>query len=439
MSNKFNLIVFDLDGTLVETTDLSDSRRTPHDVLKYSPPTFRNFPFTFPYPLNENLSFLLRSGIPVVVITRAPRAYASTVLQLSGLDFTECFPGSHKTPSEKLSEISSIYRVESQEILYLGDQKNDSDEAVKAGVSFEYPFWRIKDSDAYKLAKTASYFQKAVLAAREKVEADEVNEFENNRTNLHFAIKNGDVSFNLEKFKIVYRHDGSPFEIQIFNTPFVEGDSFGPAILNNFVTRYEYDNYSEVRTFVLNILRSLFNFRNIVPRYNNDFYSYFKSIDIRGLTSYKDSYVGQTYWQQCKDWKDFKSGSEVNLHLIELISLIFASQLSPNSLVVPVPSSPFDVSKPGEISRRIAYRAAHLANVDVIDILRKENEESISILPFNFIESNKYVLMDDQLTTGKRVKSCLEVLPSEAKTGLSVLVWTVSYARGPWMHLGMNN
>ena len=184
-------------------------------------------------------------------------------------------------------------------------------------------------------------------------------------------------------------------------------------------------------------MKSLFYFRKIVPTYSNDFHSIFESCNIRGLTNYMDSHVGQSYWQQCKSWKDFKSGPEVNLHLIELISLIFASQLSSNSSIVPVPSSPFDESRPGEISRRIAYRAAHLANVDVIDILNKEPDESISISQFNFIDSNHYVLLDDQLTTGRRIRSCLELLPQQALQDLTVLVWSVSYSRGPWMHLGV--
>ena len=63
----------------------------------------------------------------MVVITRAPRAYASTVLQLSGLDFTECFPGSNKTPSKKLIEIAGLYCVDLESILYLGDRVKERD------------------------------------------------------------------------------------------------------------------------------------------------------------------------------------------------------------------------------------------------------------------------------------------------------------------------
>jgi phosphoglycolate phosphatase-like HAD superfamily hydrolase len=435
MSENYSLIVFDLDGTLVDTASLSDSRRTPHDVLKYSPPTFRNFPFAFLYPLNEDLSFLIRSGIPVVVITRAPRAYASTVLQLSGLDFTECFPGSQKTPSEKLNEIAVNYGVESEAILYLGDQKNDSDEAAKVGVSFEYPFWRIQDLDAFNEAKAVSYFHKTVLAAKAMVEADEVNEFENNRSNLHFALKNGDVSLDIETFQIVYNHDNSPFEIQVFNTPFVNDASFKPAILNNFVTRFEYENYVEIRSYLLGILDNLFALLTIVPTSHNPSFNDFKSLNLNAFTNYMNRSVGQIYWQQCKDWRGAYSGPEVNLHLIELISLIFASKTRSDQALIPVPSSSFDVLKPGEVSRRIALRVAELANVDVIDVFDKDLQEVISIKEFNFLDSYKYVLVDDQLTTGRRIKNCLELLPIEARSNLSTLVWSVSFSRGPWMHV----
>ena len=142
MSSKINILILDIDGTIAKTANLETPiRRTPHEILQYSPTEYSKSPFLFREDLKLELSYAIQCGIKVVLSTRAPQAYASTLIQLLGIDFMECFPSSPEfgTPESKILYSQQQYDVPLNEILYLGDTSADEVSARIAGCKFEYP------------------------------------------------------------------------------------------------------------------------------------------------------------------------------------------------------------------------------------------------------------------------------------------------------------
>ena len=90
MSSEIKILILDLDGTLARTEHVHNGRKSPYDVLRNSPPEFRTSPLLYRQELKWELSVLIEQGIWVIVITRAPAAYASTLLQLLGIDYSRC-------------------------------------------------------------------------------------------------------------------------------------------------------------------------------------------------------------------------------------------------------------------------------------------------------------------------------------------------------------
>ena len=109
------VVVFDLDGTLADTKNLTKNRRVPSQVLKKSLPENSISNFLMRNDFQYEIATLLYSGIPVYIITRAPASYASTLVFLLGIDFEELIPNSNKypNPESKIQYIGkniTIYR-----------------------------------------------------------------------------------------------------------------------------------------------------------------------------------------------------------------------------------------------------------------------------------------------------------------------------------------
>jgi 3-deoxy-D-manno-octulosonate 8-phosphate phosphatase KdsC-like HAD superfamily phosphatase len=138
-----DVVVFDLDGTLLDSEKLVDGRRrrTPYDLLKFTGDSDESTPLKKWKDVQKHLSYLIQCGIKVAVITESPKAYASTACFLLGIDFHILMPNntdpSLNTKSKKLdfllggvkpnqdsSDKSETWNPGSK-VLYVGDTRDD--------------------------------------------------------------------------------------------------------------------------------------------------------------------------------------------------------------------------------------------------------------------------------------------------------------------------
>ncbi len=434
MSENIRILILDLDGTLARTEHIHGGPRTPFDLLGNSPPGFRTSPLLYRQDFKPELNLLIQNDIAVIVITQAPTAYASTLLQLLGIDFTECYPSSESFASltDKIRFIRDSYQVTSQDILYVGDSVADEMAAKSVGCRFEYPFW-IPDADAN--LKEKSLYLKLVGKFSEESE-EEFSSYKLSQLEyLHDSLAEGSIGFDAENLEFV-GIDSDYEGIQLFLNPFLENNSFSPVINPQVISRWDYENSSIALSSLSGILNLIFTPIRLVPGHYNYRKHQLQGIEIRAFTKYMGTYLGEILWSQCKDWrgKSTGSGSEVRLHLLELPAMVMSAALEPQAILIPAPPSQFSETKPGEISRRLAERIAQIRRTNVLDIFWKDPQNEIRIRSTTFIPSGEfYCLVDDQLTDGKTIETCFENLPVQVQKGLSLIIWSYSASGGRWV------
>ena len=441
MSNQIEVLIFDLDGTLASTANLSSGRRVPHDVLKYSPPEFIKSPFLFREDLKIELSLAIQCGIKVMIITRAPQAYASTLIQLLGLDFTECIAASSEfdSPESKILYIQEKYKTPMSKILYLGDLSADEVAANSVGCNFEYPYWLAHiESDRQALEETSLY-----NSLIEEITNDE-NEGESqylahyhsrlaNRYNLLSGIANGEIILDSESLKLIDRNSGLQGELQIFNNPIASQITFNPAINPEFMTRNEYEtNYARLNELI-DLVKTLFRITKLIPGEFNQRKERFLGTEIRTFTRYMNTLLGDGLWHKCKNWQNNGSGPEVHLHILELVAIVMASFLTDEAILIPAPSTPYSQKKPGEISRRLTHRICELKGLNYLDVLTRNESGKVVVEPKEFILDGDYCLIDDQLTDGTTIEECLDALPLNVSANMSIMIWSFSSSGQRWV------
>jgi phosphoglycolate phosphatase-like HAD superfamily hydrolase len=447
MSNQIEVLVFDLDGTLASTANLSSGRRVPNDVLKLSPPEFTKSPFLFREELKFELSLALQCGVKVIVITRAPQAYASTLMQLLGIDFTECIAASSEFDSResKIIHIQEKYQTPMRNILYLGDLSADEVAAKSVGCNFEYPYWLMpEESESQALQESSLY--NALLAEIMEDEEDLEEDFESkylthyqerlvNRYELLSQVAMGQVFLDPEGLVLMDSEKGLPIELQVFNNPIASAFTFKPAINPDFMTRNEYESDYECLGELVDLVKSLFNITKLVPGDFNARRERFLGTEIRSFTRYMNTLLGDGLWHKCKNWqnKEIGSGAEVHLHILELVAIVMASFLTEQAILIPVPSTPYSQKKPGEISRRLTHRICQLRSLNQLDILSRDPSGKIVMEPREFILGGDYCLVDDQLTDGTTVEGCLDALPLEVSGNMSIMIWSYSSSGHRWV------
>jgi len=138
------LYVFDLDGTLADTADLPRGRRMPHMLLDEDPMDEAHDPDRWAYINKENVRVaslpggLESFGHRVAIITRSPRAYASTLCGLLGIESMLVWPSTDTDRAGKLRELARLGEVEIEDVVYVGDEEEDAQAAHEAGCDFEW-------------------------------------------------------------------------------------------------------------------------------------------------------------------------------------------------------------------------------------------------------------------------------------------------------------
>ncbi len=138
------LYVFDLDGTLADTTRLPEGRRSPAMLLNTDPfdPGLDLDPWAY---VNDEgvrvaslVGFLESIGHRVAIITRSPRSYASTLCGLLDIESTLVWPSTETDRSDKLLKLAELAQVDPADSLYVGDEEGDAQAAYRAGFDFEW-------------------------------------------------------------------------------------------------------------------------------------------------------------------------------------------------------------------------------------------------------------------------------------------------------------
>jgi phosphoglycolate phosphatase-like HAD superfamily hydrolase len=443
MSNQIEVLIFDLDGTLASTANLSSGRRVPHDVLKYSPPEFIKSPFLFREALKIELSLAIQCGIKVMIITRAPQAYASTLIQLLGLDFTECIAASSEfdSPESKILYTQEKYKTPMSKILYLGDLSADEAAANSVGCNFEYPYWLAHmESDRQALEENSLYNSLIVEIMKDENE-DESQHLDHyrsrlaNRYDLLSKIANGDLILDTESLKLIDRNTGLPSKLQVFNNPIASQVTFNPAINPDFMTRNEYETDYDSLNELIDLVNSLFRITKLIPGEFNQRKERFSGTEIRTFTRYMNTLLGDGLWHKCKNWQNKGNGSgpEVHLHILELVAIVMASFLTDEAILIPAPSTSYSQKKPGEISRRLTHRICELKGLNYLDVLTRNESGKVVVEPREFILGGDYCLIDDQLTDGTTIEECLDALPLNLSANMSIMIWSFSSSGQRWV------
>lgn len=443
MSSKISVLIFDIDGTLAKTANLQTrDSRMPHDILQYSPTEYFKSPFLFREELKLELSYAIQCGIKVILITRAPHAYASTLIQLLGIDFTECLPHSQEfgTPEKKILYLQNNYGVPLSEILYLGDQSADEVSAAIAGCRFEYPYWLADEYSDFLARQEVSLYQKLITEIFEDEETESAyNNYLSQRLDLRHElinkIEHGDVYLDTNNLSLIKKSDNKPFHLQVFNNPVTSHFSFKPVINSDFMSRQEYESDKGCQEELFDLIRSIFKITKLIPGDYNIHLERFAGTEIRTFTKYMGTLLGETIWDKCKNWRGkYKgSGPEVHLHLLELVALVMSSFLTDEAILIPVPSSTYSPEKPGEISKRLTRRICELRGLNYLDILIEKEKKHFEIKPVAFIPNGDYCLVDDQLTDGTTIEACLEALPLEVSSKMAIMVWSFSASGKRWV------
>lgn len=140
-----HLYVFDLDGTLADTAELTSGRRAPGHLLHLDPlddaldltPAHWSKVNDLDVDVSEGPGLASAAGHATAVITRAPQAYASTLLGLLALERHLLWPSSTAASVEtKLTKLAELNAIPMDRVIYVGDTREDRAAARAAGCKF---------------------------------------------------------------------------------------------------------------------------------------------------------------------------------------------------------------------------------------------------------------------------------------------------------------
>jgi len=464
-----HLIIFDLDGTLANTADIEQQDRTPATLLAPGVDaeghSLQARRWEWSQDVSETPARLIERGHRVVIATNSRLAYASTLTHLLGIEHqglhTNC--GGEIEKASRIKQIYSSWGIAGEDVIYVGDSDTDVRTAALAGVSYGTADQlqsgellhdlgtpsRGKDITTSLLSgiDVPKYWKEELSSGRVPFSRpgspaipSERKLFETFAAMCEWAtaprLDNCDflnvalaMAAQSDVFVPYYRtilqlalriHSGLPSrrDIQFLllstttpderadlipiwvNEPMYEIFRFRPALL----TRREKSEDYNLRNQYLRAFGELF------PALNN------------GNLSCVVNYWGDgVYGNLLKIVKDYRinpkgPGPAVRLGLLDGVADMCAGMMSLDAEIpiVPVPSSPFHVDKPGQNSTRLARciadrTARQLRPVLEIDPTaspgQKEfrlNPEAIHLLP----RGSAYDLFDDQFTSGLTVRKC---------------------------------
>lgn len=431
------LLVLDLDGTiaLTEKYDSIIQQRNPSVILQEVRPGESGKHLLASEFLLKFLSDCLKCGVEVIVITRAPKAYASTLLNILGLDYLECRPSPGYTISraDKLRALLVSHKLDASEMLYMGDEIGDMQAAREANCKFSFPDWTAGSPDitsAHRKNSDFSIYQqlkKDISNALTEVSAS-TNPYLENKAKwkelrrdkvLNLALRPRGFQNVTNGIFDTFWDQGDDF---FFNKDFNTIETFRPILNGRFCTRYDYENDPNIKNELMAILRQRF------PRYKLEFSRNPNPAKTRfSAHVHYESALGEPLWNLCKNWHGTKSGPDVHQHLMEFVALVMASHLVKEPVkpyLIPVPSTERSLNQPAENSLRLTHRISELSGCPILPLLKKDENKNISAIRTTVDLKQIYLLIDDQMTSGKTMLKCKEYLSDHFGIIADFYVWS---------------
>lgn len=434
---EIKLLVLDLDGTiaLTEKYDGRDQQRNPSVLLQTIRPGISGKSLLASEFLPKFLSNSLKCGIEVAIITRAPKPYASTLLNILGIDYLECWPapGYQISRAGKLQSLLISHKINSTEMLYIGDEIGDMVAAREVKCKFVFPDWTTGSpniTSEHRKNTDTSIFDQLKKDISSALTEEGVN------TNPYWGNKEKRIEITRDKVQELVQRPritpntaaslSSTFWEQgddfFFHKDFISAKMFRPILNAQFCTRYDYENDPNIKRQLMGIMRLRF------PRYRFEFSRNPDPPKTRfsAHVNYR-SPLGDALWEPGKNWNRKKSGPDVHQHLMEFVALVMASHLAEEPVkptLIPVPSSEFSVSQPGENSLRLAYRISELSECPIMPLLRKDDNKKITAITNTLDSKQTYLLIDDQLTSGTTMLNCKEFLKKQFGVTADYYAWS---------------
>lgn len=470
---RSRLIIFDLDGTLANTANIEQQNRTPATLLApgvdaegYS---LHAHQWEWSQDVSETPARLIERGHRVVIATNSPLQYASTLTHLLGVEHqglhTNC--GGEIGKANRIKQICSSWGMTGEDVIYVGDQESDVRTAASAGVRYmsvdQLRLGELLDELGTPLRgrdftpallnglNVPQYWKEELSSGRvpfsranSAVTVGERNLFETFAAMSEWAAAprldncdflNGAVAAadKADAFAPYYRtilqyalriHPGLParrdiqFLLLEFAVPDERADLFAKvfdaspqelfAFRPELLTRREVSEDYNLRAQYLKAFRKLFpaltngNLSSVVNYWRDGFFGYL----LKTVKDYRVSPKGP--------------GPLVRLGILDGVADMCAGMMSLHTKIpiVPVPSSPFHVDKPGQNSMRLARCIAERTQRQLIPILEIDptappepkkfrlNPLTIHLLP----RGSAYDLFDDQITSGTTVQTCQNLM-----------------------------
>lgn|GEM_PF-1731410 len=439
-------VIFDLDGTLADTATVTTGRRDPWHVLA---PGFNGAKdWSWSAEVSDLPGQLIARGYHVGVATRAPAAYASTLLHLIGADsqwiLAACGPDLAKAEriTQKLPEIG----CRPDEVLYIGDIAEDREIARQAGIEYAdvakvfdgtllkslpavQPSPR-RDSasggDPPPFASGRFQTDAGTIKAIDTAEqiADSIHrgipDVVSHGLMLDQIFQHPEIT-NTDRAALCYftllHHPGGPLRRTLQHGLLAGADASNNNCLVTrdelmFQIRPELLSKMELRSDPDLLRRCLQSLNRVFPAAEGSLPVSGFNVPIRVIQTYKVGFGD--ILRTTKDYggrfgSRFRSGPNVHLGHLDLIAAMTAATLDPSVFtpIVNVPPSPATAAQPGELSLRLAHEVARLSHRKLRPaLLRAGDELSLD----SSAAPGEVVLVEDQVTHGTTLERSLELL-----------------------------
>jgi FMN phosphatase YigB (HAD superfamily) len=456
-------VIFDLDGTLADTVSLGAGRRVPWQLLR--PGCHVRPDWSFSPEVSDLPGELIARGYQVVVATRSPMPYASTLMHLIGAD-TQQIRASCGAGRQKAFQLKALLVElgrEPMEALYVGDTPEDPEIAQAAGVQYadvshvrsgellrSLPWIRISPRlRPIDLRTSAPKFTAGTYGVDTRsVRADQVAEAlstsiqegvpdeQSHERWLNEIFQHPEITKQDRAalcFFTLMQHPGTSLRRWLQHGLLV---GLEPANANCVIKRSEsvFAMYpqlvtrTELRRDATLQRRYLLGLQAMFPCALGTINVGRRNIPVKVLQTYKvgfGSVLGGAKNYGGTPGTRYRSGPGVRLGLLDLISDITSTGCDDldDTPLVPVPPSPFSTSQPGEVSLRLAQAVAQLTGRPVKLALLRDGDE----ITINRSERpGPVLLIDDQTTSGTTLTTASEVLLSCGYTVRSIVSFSAN-------------
>lgn len=419
------LYVFDLDGTLANTADLDDGRREPSMLLDFDPldADLDGDPWAYVNPEGVRVAslvgFLESIGHRVAIITRSPRAYASTLCGLLDIESCSVWPSTETDRAGKLRKLAELAQVDPADATYVGDGFDDVEAAEQAGFNF---LWAHEIGDEFYAAEDRPELDRSPRSVGEAAQSLFENpQYAREEMQLFLATKVRPE----HRFCLIPADTTSPQSRSRFRYVGVR-----PALFTREERGVDY----------FTLLRNLFpklSAPEVHPSVAENYY--FVSYRKMRSTEDDDDPLGDLM-RRIKDYTS-TSGREVELGSLPFVAHVMAAHLAHRFARVEqvnvdhVAPNPYSSEQPGQVSSWLCRWAAEVASAALVDERLHRQWFAWRSTPRDTPETNKHearqyvpglsALLDDQRTRGTQLHRQIERSPLEY---FLTMTWSVSQA-----------